>query len=245
MKQTIDFKSEFDGTVRQAIVVAPNDAGERPLPLVIVPHAAGYSAESTAAYWHHLPERRGVIAVFPIGHERRSPLFSMGWTGQIEDLAAMPRIISSLGFVVDMSRIYGIGISMGGQEVLLLAGRHPGVLAAIVAFNVAMDLRAWYASGDLARGILDAEIGGPPEDLPDEYAARSPMSYTATIARVPTLLVWDPNDRIVPHQDDQHSGLFYRRIRDEHPDAQIESQTHRRGHLWVNPGMALTWATGK
>lgn len=245
MRRTISFTSEFDGTAREAIVVAPDDAAEHPLPLAIIAHAAGYGAEATAAYWHHLPERRGVIAVFPIGHERRSPLFSMGWTGQIEDLAAMPRIISSLGFSVDASRVYGIGISMGGQEVLLLAGRHPGVLAAVVAFNVAMDLRAWYRSGDLAKGILDAEIGGPPEEFPDDYATRSPMNYTATIARVPTLLVWDTNDRIVPHQEDRQTGLFLSRMRAEHPDAPIESQTHHRGHLWVNPGMALTWAMGK
>lgn len=241
MRKIIYFVSEFDGSARQAVILGPDSMGDELLPLVIVPHAAAFSAEATAAYWRDIPAKRGVIAVFPFGHPRKLELFSFGWHGQIEDLASLPRILTNIGYPVDASRVYGVGISMGGMEVLLLAGKHPGLLAGVVAFNSVVDLDAWFYDTDMLKPQMMEEIGNTPEEMPEEYAERSPINYAATIARIPVLLYWDPIDKMVRFQSEKQSGLLYRKVKEADPDAPIEERIHHYGHFWVRPGLALDW----
>ena len=66
MRKIIDFVSPFDGSPQKAVLIAPSDVCPTPLPLVIVPHAAFFSAEKTAAYWRDIPIRRGMIDPPPI-----------------------------------------------------------------------------------------------------------------------------------------------------------------------------------
>jgi pimeloyl-ACP methyl ester carboxylesterase len=181
------------------------------------------------------------IAVFPYGHGRKSELTSLGWRGQIEDMASMPGILTDLGYAVDESKVYAVGISMGAMESLLLAGIHPGFLAGVVAFNTLADLSAWYEDAGPNRPDIEAEVGGTPEELPEEYAARSPIEYAATIARTPVLIYWDSNDEVVPEQDEEQSGLLLRRIKESDPDAPIVGEKHKRGHFFVRPALALDW----
>ena len=240
----INFNSRFDGSNRRAILIAPDGARESPFPLVIVPHAASYSAKFTAGYWLDIPIRRGVIAVFPFGHGRRNDLYSVGWRGQIADLASFPDILDEQGILVDRSRIYATGISMGGQESLVLAGTHPNLLAGVAAFNPVIDLSTWFYDYPEAASNVVQEIGGTPEQLPDEYTLRSPINYAETIARVQILIYWDPNDEVVRYQDEKQSGLLYRRVKEMNPDAPITACIHHRGHQWINPSLALDWLLG-
>jgi dipeptidyl aminopeptidase/acylaminoacyl peptidase len=237
----ISFASGYDGSPRQAVVVAAPDTDEKPLPLVIVPHAAGFSAEATARYWRDIPVRRGFIAVFPFGHGRKLDLYSLAWRGQIADLASMPKVLAEQGYAVDESRVYAVGLSMGGLESLMLAGCYPGLLAGVVAFNSPIDLASWYRDIDIGRSATVDEIGGTPDEVPDKYAERSPLNCIATIARIPTLLYWDPNDKVVPSQSDMQTGRLFRRIKEEFPESPVFEKIHGHGHYWVNPGLALRW----
>ena len=242
MRREITFTSEFDGSEQRAVMIAPEDAGREPLPLVIVPHAAGWTGEATAGYWRDVPVRHGTIAVFPYGHSRVVPLRSMGWRGQISDLASLPHVVEDMGYPVDRSRIYAAGISMGGQEGLLLAAKHPGLLAAVASFNAVVDLRAWYYDCDPeVCGRMMIELGGTPEEVPDAYAERSPINYAATLAEMPSLIYWDPNDAIVQFQEEKQSGRLYRLIKEADPNAPIEAHRHNHGHSFVNPSLALRW----
>jgi dipeptidyl aminopeptidase/acylaminoacyl peptidase len=242
MRREITFVSEFDGTERRAILVAPDDAGREALPLVIVPHAAGWDEVMTADYWRDAPVRHGVIAIFPHGHSRKLDLRSLAWRGQISDMASFPRMIEDLGYPVDRSRIYAAGISMGGMESLVLAGKHPDLLAGVVSFNGVIDLAAWFydCAPDVC-GRMEFEMGGTPEQVPEEYAARSPINYSATIAKVPVLMYWDPDDKIVQFQEEKQSGRLYRLVKEIDPNAPMEGRRHDKGHTFVNPGLALTW----
>ena len=45
---------------------------------------------------------------------------------------------------IDRRRVYAVGGSMGGQETLLLLGRHPHLLAGAVAFDSATNFYRLY-----------------------------------------------------------------------------------------------------
>jgi pimeloyl-ACP methyl ester carboxylesterase len=242
MRRILTFVSAFDQTPQEAVLVAPDDAEGRVLPLVVVPHAAGWTGEMTADLWKDAPIRHGVIAVFPFGHSRRLDLRSLASRGQMLDLAALPGEIECAGLRVDSQRIYASGISMGGMEGLVLAGQHPDLLAAVVSFNGGIDLSAW--DRDCAPDVAERmafEIGGTPDELPEEYAARSPISYADAISRVPVLMYWDPNDEIVQHQEEKQSGALHRLVMEKRSDAPMTVRRHERGHTYVNPGIALKW----
>lgn len=241
MQKIIEFTSEFDGTNRKALLIVPPDAGKEPLPLIIVPHAAGFSAEKTADYWKPRLAKRRAMAIFPFGHGRKLDLFSLGWRGQIADLAYMPRLLPTIGYPVDDKRIYAAGISMGGMELLLLAGSHPNLLSGVITFNALVDLSAWYYDPSANDPILREEIGGGPDEMPEAYAERSPINYSTTIVRTPTMMYWDPNDEIVHLQREKQSGFLYRKVKEIDPHAPIWERTHDKGHFWVNPRLALDW----
>ncbi|HEY3298477.1 MAG TPA: prolyl oligopeptidase family serine peptidase [Armatimonadota bacterium] len=242
MRKIIEFTSHFDGSKRFAVVRAPDDLGDKPLPLVIVPHAAGFSAEATAAYWRGIPERRGVIAVFPFGHGRKLDLYCLGWRGQIADLASLPQVLAGKGYSVDTRRIYSVGISMGGLESLLLAGKHPGLLAGVAAYNAVVDLNTWfYDCDDTIRSSMIEEMGGTPDQIPGDYLARSPINFAEVIAASPVILYYDPDDDMVQFQEDKQSGLLYRRMTATAPNARIEERHHSFGHFYIRPNRALDW----
>jgi poly(3-hydroxybutyrate) depolymerase len=225
------------GDRREATVLLP--AGYSPdanpaIPLVISPHGRGATGQSNATFWGSLPTVGHFAVVNPDGMGRRLKAFSYGAPGHIDDLARMPEIVTeALPWVrIDRSRIYALGSSMGGQETLLLVARHPHLLAGAAAMDSVTDLalryeqarelptspafvKRWGAPNSVAlQGAMRREVGGTPEAKPKAYAARSPLSQAAAIARsgVPLQIWWSRKDRIVVHQNTQ-SGALYRELR--------------------------------
>jgi hypothetical protein len=240
LSKTINFTSPYNVSTKSVVVLSPSQAdGE--LPLIIVPHAANFSAEETSAYWEPFISRKGFIAAFPIGHGRVDDLCSFGWRGQMADLANLPSLLSNSGYQIDMSRIFAVGLSMGGQESLLLAGMHPEMISGIVAFNPVVDLKQIYIHSDTPSVVISNELGKSPAEIPDEYENRSPIKFYATISQVPTLLYWDSNDVMIPHQKELHCGKLHAIIKKEFPNSINISKSHSHGHFWVNPGKAVTW----
>jgi pimeloyl-ACP methyl ester carboxylesterase len=236
-----------DGTKRGAYVVLPAWYGPKEhqrIPLVISPHGRGVSGRTNARLWGRLPGRGGFAVVSPDGQGRKLQRFSWGYGGQIDDLARMPQIVErTLPWLrIDRSRIYAVGGSMGGQETLLLLGRHPHLLAGAAAFDSVTDLalqfgrfsrlqcgkkcrRLW--GGPIApelRARVRKEVGGPPWKKPRSYATRSPLAYAGVIARscVPLQLWWSVKDRVVRGPERQSARLF-RRIRRLNPDAPVQA----------------------
>src|SRR5207244_1866858 len=167
----------------------------------------------------HLPASGSFIVVNPDGRGRRLPDYSWGYSGQIEDLARMPDIVTrTLRWVrVDRHQVYAFGGSMGGQETLLLVARHPKLLAGAAAFDSVTRLdvqyrhfrklqcskacrKAWHGPvGKSLQQLARVEMGGTPLKRPGAYAERSPFTYAHRIAAscVPLQLWWSVKDKIV------------------------------------------------
>jgi len=222
-----------DGVERHAVVLLPEDAGHdgRPLPLVISPHGRGVTAEANARIWGDLPGRFGFAVVSPDGQGRRLGLYSWGYRGQIDDLARMPQIVAdalpSVRF--DERRIYAFGGSMGGQEVLLLAAQHPGLLTGVSAFDAPTDMARRYRDFASLRGgrelqrLAREEIGGDPAQAPEAYAERSPDNYVAALAYsgIPMEIWWSTRDRVIRDQAAE-SGALFDELKLVNPAAPIE-----------------------
>src|SRR5919198_1427050 len=140
------------GADRTAYLVLPAWYGpdRRPrLPAVISPHGRGVDGSYNIRIWGALPARGPFALISPDGQGRRLPLYSWGYRGQIDDL-----------------RIYGIGDSMGGQEVLLLAARRKVPLAGVIALDPVTNLAARYPLWSVTPGEeklpakARVEIGG-------------------------------------------------------------------------------------
>lgn len=234
-----------DGRHRHAYVLLPLWYGpgrDPPLPLVISPHGRGVDGRSNARLWGELPAEGGFAVVNPDGQGRKLAKLSWGYRGQIDDLAAMPKLVErALPWLrIDRHRIYAFGGSMGGQETLLLAERHPTLLAGAAAFDSVTDLRLQYRNlprltcdrvctrhwkqplGAGLRKLLRREVGGTPATAPRAYTARSPITYARRLARsdVPLQLWWSRSDHVVFDQRLQ-SARLYRRIAHANPDAPV------------------------
>jgi pimeloyl-ACP methyl ester carboxylesterase len=165
---TIHYLAWDGSTARQATVVLPSSWGPsnhpQPLPLVISPHGRnGFGEVNAYYYWKELPADGPFALICPEGlgrahNQATDPadqpppslgFFTYGYPGEIDDLARMPSVVQeTLPWLdLDLSRVYVLGSSMGGQETLLLAARYPnelsggtGALAGAAAFDAPCDL---------------------------------------------------------------------------------------------------------
>jgi poly(3-hydroxybutyrate) depolymerase len=230
---TFSYRSST-GVPRTAYLVLPSWYGPSrhpAIPFVISPHGRGVDGAYNLRFWGVLPGKAGFALVSPDGQGRRFGLYSWGYRGQIDDLARMPSLARRAfpWLTIEPRRIYAIGDSMGGQEVLLLAARRDVRLAGVVAFDPVTSMAARYRRWPVTPGearlpaLARAEFGGTPAQVPAAYAARSPDSYAAAIARrgIPLQLWWSHDDRVVTDQA-QETGAFYRRLIALAPDAPVQ-----------------------
>jgi poly(3-hydroxybutyrate) depolymerase len=225
-----------NGIRRPALVLVPANYGPDhrppPLPLVISPHGRGVRALTNSKLWGGLPALGGFALVCPGGMGRRLPLHSWGYHGQIDDLARMPQVVSEeLPWLrIAPGRVYAVGGSMGGQETLLLLGRHPRLLAGAAAFDSVTNFYTRYSdfaripNGRGLQALARVEVGGTPKTNPTGYVLRSPTHWVEQIARsgVPLQIWWSTADAIVVDQARQ-SGHFYEQLKRLHPKAPVEA----------------------
>lgn len=243
-----------DGRAHRAYVVLPAWYGPKRdprIPLIISPHGRGGGGLANARLWADLPAVGGFAVVNPDGQGRRVERYSWGYAGQINDLARMPRIVTrALPWLrIDSRRIFAFGGSMGGQETLLLAAKHPRLLAGAAAFDAVADLALQYANfpelrcnsaclrqwidpiGIGLQAIARIEVGGPPATNPSAYASRSPLTFARELAfrGVPLQLWWSNADRVVINQPAQSGSLFWR-VKALNRRARVEAFIGRWAH---------------
>ena len=233
-----------NGLPRWAVIAAPAQYGpgspSPPLPLVVSPHGRNVRGRTNAKMWGDLPARGDFAVVCPGGMGRRLPLHSWGFKGQIDDLARMPAIVSAERpwLEIDSDRVYAVGGSMGGQETLLLVGRHPTLLAGAVAFDSVTDFFRRYddfavlgAKGKALQALARIEVGGTPTTHGNAYRERSPARWLDEIASsgVPLQVWWSDADEIVTGQENQ-SGKFFGDLLALGPQGPLEKVTGSWSH---------------
>jgi pimeloyl-ACP methyl ester carboxylesterase len=229
---TIHYRAH-NGARRNAYVALPAWYGPKkhpPIPLVISPHGRGISGRANLRLWGTLPGQGGFGVVSPDGQGRVLAFQSWGALGQISDLARMPRIVRLTlpWLTIDRRKIYAVGGSMGGQEILLLLARHPHLLAGAAVFDAVTDFALQYREftrlgcdrrclaqehrgiGVVLQGMARREVGGSPARAPLAWKLRSPITYARriTISHVPLQLWWSTKDAIVLDQQRQTKRLF-------------------------------------
>lgn len=114
-----------------------------------------------------------------------------GWPATFEDVAAAIAALPGAG--LDPARAVAIGHSAGGQLAVWAAAR--GGLAGAVSQAGALDLERLHALGT-SDGVVGDLLGGGPDEVPDRYAAASPLRRLPI--GVPLLLVHGVRDEDVP-----------------------------------------------
>lgn len=276
-RETIERASPADGCRVKFDLYSPTAPPAGPLPLLLAPHPitwtaaedyhgglAGLMRQYHPGYYG-LAERYGVIIAMPHGHQHHEDLCSLAGPEQMADMIDLIEGLGEFGYQVDARRVYTCGLSMGGQEALVLAGAYPDRLTAAVAFNPIVDLAAWHEElasspvpeireyGTAAR--IANEVGGPPAQVPEAYARRSALHYVAGLARVPTLVFWSHADLIIPRQVTHHSYPLYQQVKAHnlgspfgeynhthiHGPLDLNLTTRWQIHEWCDYDLALRW----
>ena len=251
-KETIEFNSPADGCLVKADIYSPQERANQPLPLLLAPHPITWTAaedyqgglEGLMRKYHRgyygLADKHQVIIAMPHGHHHKEELCSVAGPEQIADMHALIDGLAGHGYKVDHRRVYVCGLSMGGHEALVLAGKHPERITAVVAFNPIVDLAAWH--DDLANSEVPEireydtaarianEVGGRPSEVPDAYAQRNALTFAEGLATVPTLIFWSEQDLIVPRQLTHHTYLLYQRVKEINIHSPFAEYNHTRMH---------------
>jgi dipeptidyl aminopeptidase/acylaminoacyl peptidase len=187
----------------QAFVVTPE--GDGPWPTVLSVHGGPewherdrFEAETLAfvdaGYAVVLPNYRGSTGY---GVAFRRALIGNPWFPELEDVLACLDDAVATG-IADPARVAFSGWSWGGCLACLAAGRHPDRFAAVVAGIPSGDfVAAHHACMPELRAYDVALYGGTPEELPDLWAERNPMTYVDRV-RAPVLVIAGEQDPRCP-----------------------------------------------
>ena len=185
--------------------------GTGPHPVVIGIHGGYWRARYGLDYFGHVCAALTAagIATWNIEY-RRLGNTGGGWPGTFEDVASAAGALRTVAAThpLDLTRVYAVGHSAGGQLALWLAGRHriapantlyrsdPLPIAGAVSLAGVADLRRGYELR-LSDGVIADLLGGSPDEYPDRYAATSPLDLLPIGVRQ-LLITGDADDNVPP-----------------------------------------------
>jgi dipeptidyl aminopeptidase/acylaminoacyl peptidase len=122
---------------------------------------------------------------------------------EMEDLSAVRDHLVGSG-LADPRRLILAGRSWGGYLTLLGLGRHPDRWSlGIAAVPVADYVAAYEDEMEPLKAYDKALFGGAPDEIPEAYRTRSPITYAAEVA-VPVLILAGENDPRCPIRQIEH-----------------------------------------
>lgn len=189
--------------------------GGGPHPVVIVFHGGWWRSEENLGYLGHLAAALTAQGIATWNIEfRRLGATGGGWPTTFHDVAdgADHLVPISRDYPLDLTRIVSIGHSAGGHLALWLAGRSriplrspiyraPQItLNGAISVAGAVDLRFLSAlpllDGYVHSRVVDELVGGPPDVVPERFAAASPFDLLPL--GVPQVLVQGTADDYTP-----------------------------------------------
>jgi acetyl esterase/lipase len=189
-----------DGTALRMDVYSA--AGPGPHPAIVQIYGGAWQRgqpRDHAAFAAYFAARNYVVFAIDYRHVPR-----WRWPAQIDDVRTALTWIHRRGseYGADVSRIALVGRS-SGAHLALLAAYAPGSppIAAVVSLYGPTDLTRGFREPPHpdpldVRAILEAFVGGTPDEQPEAYKAASPITY-ATHPQPPTLLIYGARDHVV------------------------------------------------
>ena len=216
------------------VLIARPDGSDAPgpLPTVLLIHggpashdADAFSAERNAwvasGYTAVHVNYRGSTGY---GAEWRNANIGRPGRAELEDIVAVRDTLVANG-TADPDRLVIAGRSWGGYLALLALGLYPGLWSLGIALVPVADTAAVYDDMmEEIRAAYRVRFGGSPTDVPDVYAASSPLSVVADVS-VPVLITGGIRDTRCPIRQIE---LYESRLV-EH-GKQHEMHTFDRGH---------------
>ncbi|MGD9486006.1 prolyl oligopeptidase family serine peptidase [Streptomyces sp. TRM70308] len=188
-----------------ALVQRPTGHGTGPLPTVFEIHGGPTWHDSDAfaaqpAAW--LDHGFAVVRV----NYRGSTGYGRAWTDalkhrvgliELEDIAAVRRWAVDSG-LADPDRLVLAGASWGGYLTLLGLGTQPEAWAVgLASVPVADYVSAYHDEMEALKAMDRTLLGGTPEEVPERYAASSPLTYVDRV-RAPVYIAAGVNDPRCP-----------------------------------------------
>ncbi len=174
-------------------------AGGGPCPVAVVIHGgfwrARYDKTLMDAVCADLATRGW--AAWNLEYRRIGPGGNGGWPATFDDVSAGIDQLARLDAPIDMGRVVTLGHSAGGHLALWAATRVESqvTLQGAIGQAAVTDLAQASRLG-LSDGAVDELLGGGPGEVPERYAAASPVQRLPL--GVPTLLVHGARDDTVP-----------------------------------------------
>lgn len=218
-QEEVPFGTGGDVTLKLNLA-RPADLAERVPGLVFI-HGGGWTGGNKDSFDKEIKEMAKHGYVVASIDYRLAPEYS--WPAQIEDCKCAVRWMRShaddLG--IDPERIGALGGSAGAHLALLLGtmdtdaglegdggwSEQPSKVQAVVSFVGPSDMRAEWKHANQARllaslagespNVVEAFLGGAPEDVPDHYDQASPL-FHVNKGDAPALLFQGTRDLLVP-----------------------------------------------
>lgn len=188
-----------DGVPLHLNIYRPPQPGK--YPGIVVIHGGGWQSGSpeTNANFSRYMAARG-YTVFAITY-RYAPAYK--FPAQLEDVRSALAFIQQKAaeYETDITRIALLGRSSGGQLAMLATyQQNPFPIRAVISYygpsNLAQGYREPPTPDTLnVRYVLEAFLGGTPDQVPEQYAKASPINYVNRPVP-PTLLVHGSRDNI-------------------------------------------------
>jgi dipeptidyl aminopeptidase/acylaminoacyl peptidase len=212
------------GQMIQAWVAAPE--GEGPFPAILHVHG-GPTAVQTETYYPLAQAWLDHGFAFMSVNYRGSTTFGrdfenaiLGRLGDLEvdDLAAARDYLVRSG-IAQADSILVMGGSYGGYLTLQALGRRPELWAGGIGIVAIADWRLMYEDqAETLRGYQRSLFGGTPDDLPEQHAKSSPITYAEQI-RAPLLIIQGKNDTRCPSRQME---VYVQKLKACDKDVQIE-----------------------
>ncbi len=220
--------------IRLSSAISGCRKGSGPHPTVLVIHGGFWRSAFNLDYTSHLCAAlaHAGAAAWNIEYRRIGDPGG-GWMGTFDDMVRAAEYVPRLGprYNLDLNRLIGVGHSAGGQLILWLAAQRVADLRGVAALAAISDLARAFAL-QLGGGVVAKLLGGTPTQVPQRYAASSPMELLPI--SVPQRMIHGTADNVVPFD---MSERFAKSFEQRQADPACRASGHfdlvdPRSHVW-------------